>query len=147
MHESLLPKFRGFAPINWAIINGENEIGITIHYIAETVDTGSILLQKKIPIDPDHTAFEVFNNLQTLIEELVLEVLNLIEFNQIKPRIQNKLDGFFCARRFPEDGRITWLENRIRIYNKIRALSDPYPNAFCYYKQKKIYIKKAQLLN
>ena len=147
MHEGLIPQYRGFAPINWSIINGEKEIGITLHYLDETADTGDILLQKKIPIKIEDTASDVYNKLLELVPEVISEILTLIESNKIKSIPQKNLKGFFCSRRFPEDGKIDWFENRISVYNKIRALSDPYPNAFCYTDNQKIFVKKAQLIN
>jgi methionyl-tRNA formyltransferase len=145
LHDGLIPKYRGFAPINWAIINDEKEVGLTLHYIDETADTGDILLQRKIPIDPEDTATTVYNKLLDLTPKMISDILSQIESNSIKPQPQKKLEGFFCARRFPEDGKIDWTDDRETIYNLIRALSDPYPNAYCYLDGQKIYIKKAKL--
>jgi len=147
MHEGLLPRYRGFAPLNWAIINGETEIGITVHFVDKTADTGDIIIQKKIPIGSEDTAKDVYDRALELSPSLVLEALSLLESKTIKPICQSKLEkGFFCARRFPEDGRISWSQDRVKIYNLIRALSDPYPNAFCFHNNKKIYVKRAKLI-
>jgi len=146
LHDSLIPFYRGFAPINWAIINGENETGITTHFIDEGIDTGNIILQKKIMIDFKDNAFEVYQKLLKLSPQLIIETLQLIEHGKIKPNKQkNSEDGFFCSRRFPNDGKINWHLDRISVYNLIRALCDPYPNAFFNYNDKKIFIKKAEL--
>jgi methionyl-tRNA formyltransferase len=148
IHDGLLPKYRGFAPINWCIINGEKEAGITTHYIDEFADTGNILLQKKAPIKENDTAFDIYNKLLELSQELILETLSLVESSPEKNRDQKTMEkGFFCSRRFPDDGRINWNLDRTEIYNLIRALSDPYPNAFCYHDTKKIKIVKAKLSN
>lgn len=147
MHEALLPNYRGFAPINWAIINDETETGITIHYIDETADTGDIIIQKKISIEYDDNANTVYKKLLALTPEIISELLEQIESNSLKLNSQKGRKGFFCSRRFPDDSKIDWSETRFNVYNLIRALSDPYPNAFCFYNDQKIYIKNAKLLN
>lgn len=148
LHDSLIPNYRGFAPINWAIINGEKEVGITTHFIDEGIDTGNIILQKKLSISFTDTAFDVFNNLLELSPKLVLDTIDMIEKGQVTHQKNNNANkGFFCSRRFPDDGKISWQANRESIYNLIRALCDPYPNAFCFYEGKKIFIKRAQLTN
>ena len=76
---------------------------------------------------------------------MITESLSLIESGSVKPRTQKNIKGFICSKRFPADGKISWLCDRFKIYNLIRALSDPYPNAFCFFRDKKIYIKKAML--
>jgi len=147
MHEGFLPSYRGFAPVNWAIINGEKEIAITIHYIDATADTGDIILQKKIPIQLEETAKNVYDKALTLAPELLLKTLENIQSNKAKNINQKTLEkGFFCSRRYPKDGKIFWDNTRTSIYNLIRALSDPYPNAFCFFKSQKIFIKNAKLI-
>lgn len=146
IHGGLLPKYRGFAPINWAIINGETEVGITSHYIDEEIDTGDIILQRKISISFEDTAYDVYKKILSLVPNVVKETLSLIESQKVKPIIQKNIkEGFICTRRFPVDGKIDWSQDRIKVYNLIRALSDPYPNAYCFYNEEKIYIKKAKL--
>lgn len=146
LHEGLLPFYRGFAPTNWSIINGERESGVTAHYIDDRADTGDIILQRKVSIEPDDTGFNLYNKTLSLFPDVLLETLELIESGNVKSVKQNGR-GFFCSRRFPKDGKINWSCNRENIYNLIRALSDPYPNAFCFYQSNKIYIKKARLIN
>jgi methionyl-tRNA formyltransferase len=148
LHDSLIPNYRGFAPINWAIINGETHAGITTHFIDEGIDTGNIILQIPVTIDIDETAFDVYKKLLKLSPQLILDTLDMIETGHVKPnKEKNPNRGFFCSRRFPDDGKINWKMHRLTIYNLIRALSDPYPNAFCYFKDTKILIKKAKLTN
>jgi methionyl-tRNA formyltransferase len=147
MHEALLPQYRGFAPINWVLINGENSTGITLHYIDETADTGDILLQKSVIISKNDTAYSLFNKLLKLVSSMILDLLKKIDEKSLSPIPQKRTDGFFASRRFPQDGQIDWKLSSETIYNLIRALSDPYPNAFCYYQNKKILIKSAELDN
>jgi methionyl-tRNA formyltransferase len=147
LHDGLIPAYRGFAPINWAIINGENEAGITTHFIDEGMDTGAIILQKKVSIGLSDTSFDVYTKLLSLSSELLLDTIRLVETGKAKPVFKTGSEGgFFCARRFPDDGKINWDRDRMSIYNLIRALSDPYPNAFCLYNGDKIHIKKAKLV-
>ena len=148
LHDSLIPKYRGFAPINWAIINGENETGLTIHYIDKGIDTGDILLQKKIDIKLQDTAFDIYKKLLDISSDMMHEIIIQIENNKLNPQSQSNMQkGFFCCRRFPRDGKINWNEDRSKTYNLIRASSDPYPNAFFFFEDKKYYVKKAVLLH
>lgn len=146
-HDGLLPNYRGFAPINWAIINGETEAGLTAHFIDEDADTGDIILQKKVPIEVDDTAKNVFEKLLEEFQNMLLETLQMIESKSFKPIPQIKWKGFFCSRRFPDDGKIDWTQDRVKIHNLIRALSDPYPNTFFYFKGDKILVKNGKLTN
>ena len=146
IHAGLLPKYGGFSPINWAIINGEKEIGVTVHHMEEVVDGGDIISQNKIEVDINDTAKTVFDRVLELYPEMVLEALNFVE-SEKEPIKQNKSERFWVTRRFPKDGKIDWSQDRMKIYNLIRALVDPFPNAFCYFNNKKIYIKKAKLLD
>ncbi len=148
LHDSLIPNYRGFAPINWSIINGEKETGLTIHYIDEGIDTGDIILQKKININFEDTAFDVYNRLLDLSTELFQNVIHMIEKNMIQPQSQKTMSqGFFCSRRFPDDGKIDWKQDRVCIYNLIRALCDPYPNAFFIFNSEKYFVKNAKLID
>ena len=146
LHDSLIPKYRGFAPINWAVINGETESGLTIHYIDEGIDTGDILMQKKVQIDVHDTAFDVYQKLLDISGQMLHDIIIQIENNDLNPISQNTLPkGFFCSRRFPKDGKIDWTMDRKDIFNLIRGLSDPYPNSFFFYKEKKYFIKTATI--
>lgn len=145
-HDSLIPKYKGFAPINWSVINNETETGLTAHYIDETADTGDIIYQERVLIESDETAFDVYQKLLKFTQPMLKKILDDIEENKISSISQKTLpSGFFCSRRFPNDGKIDWTKNRLEIYNLIRALSDPYPNSFFYLNDTKIYIKKARL--
>lgn len=146
LHDGKIPEYRGFAPINWAVINGEDKLGITIHYIDEGIDTGDIILQKEIPLSLHETAFDGYNKLLELSTTMIVDVIKMIKENKVVRTSQNILKpGFFCSRRFPHDGKINWNSNPIQIYNLIRALCDPYPNAFFIFENKKYYVKEAKL--
>ena len=130
MHGSLLPKYRGRVPVNWAIIHGETETGATLHYMVEKPDAGDIVSQTAVPILPDDTAVEIFNKV-TLAAELTLHRVlpSLIAGNA--PRIVQDLgQGSYFSGRKPEDGRIDWNWSAQQIHNLVRAVAPPYPGAF-----------------
>ncbi len=130
MHGSLLPKYRGRVPVNWAIIHGETETGATLHYMVEKPDAGDIVAQTSVPILPDDTAQEVFDKVTVAAELTLHRVLPaLIAGNA--PRItQDLAQGSYFSGRKPEDGWINWNESAIRIHNLVRAVASPYPGAF-----------------
>lgn len=131
MHGSLLPKYRGRVPVNWAIIHGERETGATLHGMVEKPDAGGILAQQAVPILPDDTAGEVFNKV-TLAAEIALDrVLPDLLAGRAIPQPQNLAAGSYFGGRKAEDGRIDWTRSAAEIHNLIRAVAPPYPGAFC----------------
>ena len=147
IHPSLLPKYRGMSPINWVVINGETESGITVHFVDETADTGDIILQKKFTISETETAKDVYDKSISLYPSIMKETLKILTSSTFVRKSQNKMEPrFFYSRRFPKDGKIDWNNSREKIFNLIRGLSDPYPNAFFYYNNKQILVKTASLV-
>ncbi len=133
LHASLLPKYRGAAPINWAIINGEKETGVTTFFINQIIDTGSILAQEKISISENMTAGELHDQLMNLGANLTVETLDKIANNEIQATPQDEeLAKIFphAPKIFKADCEIQWNQNAAIIHNKIRGLS-PYPAAWC----------------
>ena len=130
MHGSLLPKYRGRVPVNWAIINGERETGATLHQMNVKPDNGAIVDQFAVPILPDDTAHEVFAKV-TVAAELCLQrsLPQLIAGSAIH-RQQDLAQGAYYSGRCAEDGRIDWQQNARQIHNLVRAVSRPYPGAF-----------------
>lgn len=128
LHASLLPKYRGAAPINWAIINGEEESGVTTFFIEKEIDTGKIILQKRIDISPEENAGSLHDRLMTIGSELVCQTVNTISANNLSSKVQQ---GNSCQapKIFKEDCRIDWSNSLTMIHNKIRGLS-PYPAAW-----------------
>mgnify|MGYP005647303505 CR=1 FL=1 len=146
IHPSLLPNYRGMSVLNWAVLNGETETGVTVHYIDETADTGDIIIQKKIPILFEDTTVEVYKKALDSYPQLLTKTVEMIKNETVRSIKQKNLEkGFFVSKRFPEDGKIFWNFNRLKIYNLTRALCDPYPNAFFIYNGEKFYVKKAEL--
>jgi methionyl-tRNA formyltransferase len=133
LHASLLPKYRGAAPINWAIMNGETETGVTTFFINQIIDTGSILAQEKISITENMTAGELHDQLMNLGAKLTVETLDKIESNSIQaiPQDEELAKNLPHAPKiFKADCEIQWNQDATIIHNKIRGLS-PYPAAWC----------------
>lgn len=130
LHASLLPEYRGAAPINWAIINGEKETGVTTFFIDEKIDTGEILLQENVDILPEDTAGDLHDKLMKIGADLVLKTIDGIEKKQIIPRKQTETKPLKAAPKiFKEDTEIHWDDRLENIQNLIRGMS-PYPTAW-----------------
>jgi len=134
LHASLLPQYRGAAPIPWAIINGEKETGVTTFFLTHTIDTGKIIAQEKIPIGPTDTAEIVHDRLMHLGAQLVIKTVDMITGNQINPisqetLIANEKDLKPAPKIFNENCEIDWNKTTDEVYNMIRGLS-PYPGAW-----------------
>jgi methionyl-tRNA formyltransferase len=130
MHGSLLPKYRGRAPVNWAVLHGERETGATLHYMTEKPDNGDIVAQAAVPILPDDTAQEVFDKV-TVAAEIALDgVLPALIAGTAPRRPQDlALGGYFGGRK-PADGVVDWTRDAAAIHNLVRAVAPPYPGAF-----------------
>jgi methionyl-tRNA formyltransferase len=130
MHGSLLPKYRGRAPVNWAILNGESETGATLHHMVARADAGDIVDQLAVPILDDDTAGIVMNKVTTAAETILARSLPLLAEGTAARTPQRLSDGQYFGRRRPEDGRIDWRWPAQRIHNLVRAVAPPYPGAF-----------------
>ena len=140
IHGSILPKYRGRAPHIWAIINGESEAGITAHLIDSDCDSGGIILQEKIPIDDSCTGQDLLDVYFRKYPQMIMEIQSLIKNKQITVQNQDSSKATYFSKRNPEDGAISWNWQKERIYNWVRALSNPYPGAFTFYNDRKIII-------
>ena len=129
LHASLLPKYRGAAPMNWAIINGEKESGVTTFFLREKVDTGNIILQARVAIPASMTAGELHDTLSDVGAEIVLQTVRLIELGKTQPRQQDDSLSSPAPKIFKDDCRIDWKKPAATIHNFIRGLS-PYPGAW-----------------
>ncbi len=129
LHASLLPKYRGAAPVNWAIVNGEKRTGLTTMQIDAGMDTGPILLQTELEIGANETAPELLGRMAEAGAPLVVESLRKLERGEITPRPQDHSQATLAAILKKEDGRITWSQTAQQIYNRIRGL-EPWPGAF-----------------
>src|SRR6266404_568603 len=129
LHASLLPKYRGAAPIHWAIANGETASGLTTMRIDAGMDTGDILLQERIEIAPDQTAPELAKNISEIGAPLMAETLRGIASGKLSPRPQKHAEATYAPLLKKEDGRIDWNRPAQEIYNRLRGF-DPWPGAY-----------------
>ena len=129
LHASLLPSYRGAAPIHWAIINGEEKTGVTSFFIDEKIDTGEIILQKEISIDKDETVGELHDKLMNLGAELVSETVSYIKEGSVTTQKQPEADIKMAPKLFPENCKVNWNGSLDAIYNHIRGLN-PFPAAW-----------------
>ena len=130
MHGSLLPKYRGRAPVNWAILHGEHETGATLHYMVERADAGDIVDSQAVPILIDDDAREVFDKVTVAAETVLARSLPALIAGTAPRRPQPILAGQYFGRRRPEDGRIHWSRPALEIHNLVRAVAPPFPGAF-----------------
>lgn len=143
LHGSLLPKYRGKCPINWALINGEKETGITLHKMTEKPDAGDIVGQFKISILPEDDAKTLVPKMAKAAAELLSKTLPLIKNGGVKGIVQNEKDATYFGGRHPEDGLIRWDDSAEKINNLVRAVADPFPGAFTFFGQEKLIIWKS----
>ncbi len=129
LHASLLPRYRGAAPINWAIIRGDKETGVTSFLLEETVDTGSVVLQARVPIGPEETAGELHDRLAEVGAEIVLHTVRLMEAGKARPQPQDASLATPAPKILREHCRIDWSKSAAEIHNLVRGLS-PRPTAY-----------------
>jgi methionyl-tRNA formyltransferase len=131
MHGSLLPKYRGRVPVNWAMINGERETGATLHEMGAKPDAGRVVDQLAVPILPNDTAMDVFRKVTVAAETVLHRSLPHLVDGTAKLIPQDLAAGSYFGGRKPEDGRINWNWSKAQVHNLIRAVAPPYPGAFC----------------
>lgn len=144
IHASILPKYRGAAPINWAIINGEKETGITIMEMDEGLDTGDILKVERIPIEKDDDSISIHDKLSHLGAKLIIQVLEEMRMGKIEKTPQNHELSSYAPMLSKETGRIDWNNNGNNIINLIKGLK-PWPSAYFIYNGDSIKIHKARM--
>jgi methionyl-tRNA formyltransferase len=144
-HASLLPKYRGRAPINWALINGEDETGNTLMVLSPEADEGEIVGQRVISISDEDDCASLYEKVSSTEVEMLSEVLQQARQGGVPRRKQNSADATVMPRRRPEDGLIEWNRTSRKVYDWIRALTKPYPGAFTFARARKIMIWKARL--
>ncbi len=145
LHGSLLPKYRGRAPVNWMLANGEREAGATLHYMVERADAGDIVAQRAIEITDDDTALTLYSKIVPIGADLIRQYHPLIASGEAPRRAQDLTQGSYFGRRRPEDGRIDWRWPARRIFNLVRAVTHPYPGAFGFLNGRKVYVWTAKI--
>jgi methionyl-tRNA formyltransferase len=144
VHASLLPKYRGAAPIQWAIANGETQTGVTIMQIDAGLDTGDMLLKESLPISPTETAAELSVRLSLMGAELLLEAMRLIEAGTVSREKQRAEEATLAPILKKEDGLVDWRLSAQEVYNRWRGFS-PWPGAYTYFRGRQMSIARAQV--
>lgn len=145
LHPSPLPRYRGRAPVNWMIANGEREAGVTLHHMVARADAGDIVAQKTIAIKDTDTALALYRKLVPMGAAIVREYHPRIVAGTAPRTPQDLAAGSYFGRRRPEDGRIDWRWPARRVANLVRAVTHPYPGAFCYLGDRKLFIWSARI--
>lgn len=144
LHGSLLPKYRGAAPINWAIINGERETGVTTFFLRRRVDTGAVILQRRMPIGPEMTAGELHDAMMIVGADAVADTLRMIEQGTAVPMPQDDTLASGAPKIFRDDCRIDWNRPAERVHDFIRGLS-PHPGAFTMHGERLLKIYRSRI--
>lgn len=130
LHGSYLPQYRGRCPVNWVLVNGETETGVTLHYMVQKPDAGDIVAQRKVPIAFEDTALTLYGKMTVAAQEMFAQVLPALAAGTA-PRVpQDHSQASYYGGRKPADGRLDWNWPALRIYNLVRAVTHPYPGAF-----------------
>lgn len=130
MHGSLLPKYRGRAPINWAVLHGETHLGMTLHRMVKKADAGAIVDQQGVAIGPSDTAEQAFRKVLPCARAVLARQIDALLAGTATETPQDASQATYFGGRKPEDGRINWSQTSAQIFNLIRAVADPYPGAF-----------------
>jgi methionyl-tRNA formyltransferase len=143
VHDSLLPAYAGFAPLLWALINGESEVGVTAHVMTEQLDAGAIVLQRAVPVDPTDTTTDLFHKTIALFGPVTIDGLALLAAGRGGWVAQDSTQASFFHKRSIEDSRVDWTWPAEDLERLVRAQSDPYPNAFTFHRGNRIRILAA----
>ncbi len=147
LHGSLLPRYRGRAPVNWALLNGETETGVTLHKMVKRPDAGDIVGQRKVAIAADDTALKLHTKVRDAAKALLTDVLPEMKAGKITLTPQDESQASYFGRRTAADGEIHWHKSATEINNLIRAVTEPYPGAFSYLGQRKLTVWRARPLD
>ncbi|MFF5789446.1 methionyl-tRNA formyltransferase [Streptomyces sp. NPDC012693] len=143
IHDSLLPKYAGFSPLIWALINGEPEVGVTAHMMDEVLDAGDIVQQRSVPVGPKDTATDLFHKTVDLIAPVTVEALDQIASGKAEFTPQDRSQASFFHKRAEEDIRIDWNWPAEVLERLVRAQSAPYPSAFTFHRGKRLEVLNA----
>ena len=145
MHGSLLPKYRGRAPVNWAILQGESETGATLHVMEAKPDAGDIVGQASVAIGPDETATEVFGKVSQAAIKVINQALPDLITGKVARKPNELQKGSYFGGRKPSDGQIHWNQTALQVHNLVRAVAPPYPGAFTDHQGKTMIVGKTSL--
>ncbi len=147
LHGSYLPKYRGRCPVNWALVNGETETGVTLHYMTPRPDDGDIVARQKVPISDDDTAYTLFKKMVAVAHTVLDEAVPALVKGRAKRVKQDNAQASYFGGRKPADGLIDWTKSAKEIRNLVRAVSRPYPGAFTQVGDRKLLIWSAGVLD
>lgn len=140
LHGSLLPRYRGRCPVNWVLVHGERETGVTLHRMEIKPDAGAIIAQRAVPIDFKDTALTLFEKMTAAAAGLIADAYPKMLRGEIRELPQDKRQASYFGGRTANDGRIDWSKSATGIYNLIRAVTHPYPGAFTEAKARKLIV-------
>ncbi|ACX87157.1 NAD-dependent epimerase/dehydratase [Pectobacterium parmentieri WPP163] len=146
LHGSLLPRYRGRAPVNWVLVNGETQTGVTLHKMVSRADAGDIVAQSVVAIDDEDTALTLHGKCRTAAAALLAQQLPLIRSREIALTPQDDSQASYFGRRTAADGLIDWQKSASEINNLIRAVTEPYPGAFTFLGERKVIIWRARVV-
>ncbi|TQM11751.1 methionyl-tRNA formyltransferase [Pseudonocardia kunmingensis] len=145
VHDALLPAYAGFAPLNWALINDEPEVGVTAHLMNAEFDAGDILLQRSTPVTDDDTVVDLFDRTLAMFGPITVDALELVASGRAVPTPQDRRAASYFHRRSDEENRIDFSWPARDLFNLVRAQVDPYPNAYCYHRGERLRVLAASV--
>ena len=146
LHGSLLPHYRGRAPANWVLVNGETETGVTLHRMVKRADAGAILAQQRVAIERSDTALTLHGKLRESAANLLREALPLLAQGKLTETPQDDTQASYFGRRTPADGLLDWKRPAEQLFNLVRAVTQPYPGAFCPVGEHKLIVWSADVV-
>jgi methionyl-tRNA formyltransferase len=145
IHDALLPRYGGFAPLNWAIARGETEVGITAHVMTPAIDLGDVIVQERLPVGPDDTVRDVAERVFDRIGPVTVTALDRLVEPGFVPAPQSRAASTMFHHRTVQDSRIDWARPPREVHDLVRAQVDPYPNAFTFHAGRRLRIKRTSL--
>jgi UDP-4-amino-4-deoxy-L-arabinose formyltransferase/UDP-glucuronic acid dehydrogenase (UDP-4-keto-hexauronic acid decarboxylating) len=145
LHGSLLPRYRGRAPANWVLVNGETETGVTLHRMVKRADAGAIVAQQKVAIERSDTALSLHAKLRTAASDLLRDTLPALLQGKTSETPQDESRATVFGRRTPADGKLLWARPAEELFNLVRAVTQPYPGAFCAVGEHKLIVWSAEV--
>ncbi|MGX1086730.1 bifunctional UDP-4-amino-4-deoxy-L-arabinose formyltransferase/UDP-glucuronic acid oxidase ArnA [Pseudomonas sp. AP3_22 TE3818] len=145
LHGSLLPRYRGRAPANWVLVNGETETGVTLHRMVKRADAGAIVAQQKVAIERSDTALSLHGKLRTAATDLLRDTLPALLQGKVSETPQDESKATVFGRRTPADGKLVWAKPAEELFNLVRAVTQPYPGAFCAVGEHKLIVWSAEV--
>lgn len=146
LHGSLLPKYRGRAPANWVLVNGETETGVTLHRMVKRADAGAILAQQKVSIDRTDTGLSLHAKLRDAATVLLRDALPQLALGKLTETAQDESQATYFGRRTAADGKLDWKKPAEQLFNLVRAVTQPYPGAFCAVGEHKLIVWQADVV-